>query len=769
MSIGRHPRDVARLAIAVAVITLCAFLSRDFQVNPVEVAIREELGTLPAAARPVWMVLLWCGSWPGAAVVSGAALYGRRIRLGLECAAGAAAAWGLAELTNWLVGGRAVPVFLSQAGWIEFPAWHVAIMAALATIVGPYLPGALRDFFWFLTVVVAAAEIALGGQLPLNVLAGAFAGWAVGTLFHLVLGAPGRRTSEDAVRHELERAGLAPATVSVIKRPLWWEPQQYRVVTADDHPLRVQVVRRMHRRAGIVYKLRRMLASLEVQDEPDLSTAHHEVDHEALVTLLAERAKVRTPPIVLACKVTHASPLLIHQEVPGRRLSELAAEEIGEDLLSALWSEIAKLGNARVAHHDLRAENILVDEAGRPWLLGFTFGRAGADPMRCRQDIAEALVSVGAMIGTERTIDSACRALPADHLEAALRYLHILALPRRIRAQARDSRNLIVTLRESLANRLACPLPVFRSPLRAGHVVGLLLMGLAVYLLLPQVSSMDLLLGSLRTANWWWLGITVLTGIVAIVFSAVSILGSSPTRLPVWRTIMVQIGAAFTGRTTPGGAGFFGINVAFMKRLGMPRAQAFGVTVLNLAGTGFVGFLVSVIGIFTVGLSGELGKISIPTGWPVLVAVAGVLIAAGLVFGSPLGRRRIVQPSLNSARDLLATLRHPVRALQLFGGALAYLVFSALGLATSIAAFGAHAPLLAVLTVFTVGQTLGHLAPIPGGLGAVETTTVAGLTAIGLEPTSAVAAVLTSRLLTYWLPALPGVAAFRYLQHKEMI
>lgn len=112
------------------------------------------------------------------------------------------------------------------------------------------------------------------------------------------------------------------------------------------------------------------------------------------------------------------------------------------------------------------------------------------------------------------------------------------------------------------------------------------------------------------------------------------------------------------------------------------------------------------------------------------------------------------------------TLRQPLRAAQLFGGAFGYLTISALGLAASLAAFEPHFPLI---VVFVVGQTLGHLPPTPGGLGAVEDLLVAGLTAVGVAPTAAVAAVLTSRLLTYWLPVLPGIGMFRYLQHHSVI
>ena len=47
--------------------------------------------------------------------------------------------------------------------------------------------------------------------------------------------------------------------------------------------------------------------------------------------------------------------------------------------------------------------------------------------------------------------------------------------------------------------------------------------------------------------------------------------------------------------------------------------------------------------------------------------------------------------------------------------------------------------------------------PTPGGLGAIEAALVAGLTGVGMDPAIAVAAVLSYRLATYWLPILPGL------------
>ncbi len=774
-SVGRHPSDLVRLLAAACVVTLCALLALIPTINPVEIAIFEQLGKLPARSQPVWVALSWVGTWAGIAVVSGVALYLKRISLGLQCIAGGALAWGLAAILHGVLGVRPVPEALlgdpriQDAGVTGFslPAPSVAIAVALCVIVGPYLGTAARMLAWAIALLVGVAEVVLGTHLPLDVFAGVFEGWGVGVLFRLLWGAPGRRTSEEAVRQRLERAGLAPVRVVAVSHRRSG-PLQFAVDTAAGDVLRVKVVTRLRRRAGWWHNVRRMLASLDTQGEPRLSTTLHEADHEAFVGLLAERAGVRTPSVVLACRTEHGSPLLVRKQVAGRRLARLAAADIGDALLAELWGQIEVLGEARIAHHDLRAANLFVDTDGMPWLLDFTFGEVGADAERTAQDLAEALVSVASVVGVERTVCSACRALPVARLEAALVYLQPLALPRGIRTQL-HGRLLLVELRETLADRIDRPIPSFRSPVRPATVIGLLLGGAAVYLLLPQLSSLSAVVGSLRDANWIWLGVAVVTGFIAIVLSGVSIQGSSHLPLPFWRTVDVQLAAAFTGRTTPGGIGFFGINIAYLERLGMNRATAAGTTVLNLTATGVVSGIVCVVGILGVGGSGTVPDVSIPTGWPVLFAVIGVVVVIGVVLGSPFGRRRILRPAREVTGHLWATLHNPVRAVQLFGGSLGYLVVSALGLAASLAAFQPHFPLVGVLTVFVIGQTLGHLVPVPGGLGAVEAVTIAGLTTLGITSTVAVAAVLTSRLLTYWLPVLPGIAMFRYLQHHGTI
>jgi glycosyltransferase 2 family protein len=776
MSIGRHPRDFVVVFVAACIVVLCSMAAQVPVVNPVEVAIFEQFARIPEASTLVWRALTWVGGWVGIAAVTALVLYLKRVRLALQCAGAGVLAWGLVRVLDGLVGGRPVPpllfgasgVRLPVAGSFAFPAPHAAVAAAMVAVVAPYLVKArYRGAAWALAVLVAAADVYLGISLPLGAFAGVFLGWGVGALFHLAWGAPGRRTSEAAVCQALERAGLSPVEAVPLRKRLG-APLEFGVTTETGDRLRVEVVRRLHRRGGPWYRLRRLLASLEVEDVR-LSSPYHETEHEALVAVFAHRAGVNTPAVVLACETRHGAPLLVRRHVDGRRLAEMSSAEIDESLLDAIWVQIALLGEARIAHHDLRAQNVVVQADGTPWILNFTVGVIGASSPRTAQDIAETLVSLASRVGVERTVRSACRVLPPDTLEPALAYLQPLALPRRIRKQLIQQRYMLTDLRESLADRIDRPIPTFRSPVRPTTLVGLLLLGGAVYTLLPQLSSMQGVIGSLWSANWMWLAVATLCGFVAIVPSAISLIGSSATPLPFWRTNIVQLAAAFTGRTTPGGVGFFGINIAFMERLGIRRSSAVGVTMLNMAATGAIGATWGLIGVFGIGASGLLPGVHIPLGWPVVAAAAGVLVAATALLFSPFGRRRIVGPGLRVTRELLGVLRQPLRAVQLIGGVTGYLLISGLGLVATLAAFDAHAPVLAVIVVFVIGHTLGHIAPIPGGLGPTEALTIAGLTALGTAPSVAVATVLTMRLLTYWLPVLPGIATFRYLQHHGIV
>jgi undecaprenyl-diphosphatase len=294
----------------------------------------------------------------------------------------------------------------------------------------------------------------------------------------------------------------------------------------------------------------------------------------------------------------------------------------------------------------------------------------------------------------------------------------------------------------------------------------------AVHLLLPQVGQAHATVDALRRASWPWLAVTALIGTVTYLMGAVALIGASGRRLPVRRTWLVQVASSFTNRLAPAGLGGMRTNVRYLEASGVTRPAA-------LASIGLVsvaGFVVHLIGIaLIVPLLGagnthlRLAAPDLTDHWPVLIGVIGVLTLVGLLRWGVLLRGR-VGPSARSAWGALtAVLRHPRSAVALFAGSAGVTLGYALSLAAAGRATSIGLPLATVVAVYLGGAAVAAVAPTPGGLGAIEAALVAGLTSAGAAAGPAVAAVLAYRLITYWLPVLPGAVAFQRLRRRGIL
>ena len=137
------------------------------------------------------------------------------------------------------------------------------------------------------------------------------------------------------------------------------------------------------------------------------------------------------------------------------------------------------------------------------------------------------------------------------------------------------------------------------------------------------------------------------------------------------------------------------------------------------------------------------------------------------------GRRIIrthVMRFLRQSWQSLVTLAHsPAKIAALVGGSIGVSMAYIGALAAAVAAFDGGLSFAQVGAVYLGSSVIAAAAPTPGGLGAMEAALVAGLTGVGMEPSIAVAAVLSYRLLTYWLPVLPGWLSFHYLERRDFI
>jgi len=307
-------------------------------------------------------------------------------------------------------------------------------------------------------------------------------------------------------------------------------------------------------------------------------------------------------------------------------------------------------------------------------------------------------------------------------------------------------------------------------PLRvATRNLGLLLLGLvALGVLVTQTGNLPATLSAASRADVSWLLLAALSTAVGYVMAAAALMGAAPTPLALGRTTVAQFAAAFTNRLVPAGVGAIATNVRYLERAGTTRTQALKAVGVD-AGAGLVAHAVLLATL--VPLVGLQSRLRLPASpdldviWP----IAAVIVVALAVIGGLYWRHRLVRfwTVMWPGAEIRDVVRRPRRGLLLLGGSAGVTTAQGFVLVASLEAFGVHLPVVTVLAVFVAGSAVAAAAPTPGGLGALEAALVGGLARVGAPTTPAIAAVLTARLIGYWLPALPGWIAFNQLRRRQ--
>jgi uncharacterized protein (TIRG00374 family) len=178
------------------------------------------------------------------------------------------------------------------------------------------------------------------------------------------------------------------------------------------------------------------------------------------------------------------------------------------------------------------------------------------------------------------------------------------------------------------------------------------------------------------------------------------------------------------------------------------------------------------IGILATGGSFDFGGEGGAPSWllPVAIAAAAVVLVVLVV---PKLRRRIASVATRQLHEALDNIRGivstPRKAVELFGGNLVSQFLFAMTLGAALHAYGESLPLLQIVVINSLASLVGGVAPVPGGMGVVESGLIAGFTAAGIPQAEAVATTFTARMFTTYLPPTWGWFAFQSLRHREYI
>ncbi len=320
-----------------------------------------------------------------------------------------------------------------------------------------------------------------------------------------------------------------------------------------------------------------------------------------------------------------------------------------------------------------------------------------------------------------------------------------------------------------------------------------LLLVVAIYVLFPKIVGADEAVSNLDEAKWYW--ILVAIGFNVLAFAAYvalfrGILGGTRDdevhrRLDLRASYQITMaGLAATRIFSAAGAGGIVLTYWALRKAGMPRRRAACRMVAFLVLTYFV-YLGALV-VFGVLLRTSVLPGSAPlAGTIVPAAIAGgIILLFGLIALIPQDFERRIQhyaggyrhtrylqriakgPATlaTGVRTALAYLRHPRRGLLAVGGAVGFWAANIGVLWASFEAFGGHVPLAVLVQGFFVGMA-ANLIPSPaGGVGAVDAGMIGAFSIFGIDNSVVFPAVLTYRVIAFWLPIPPGIVAFIQLR-----
>ncbi|MEU9097005.1 lysylphosphatidylglycerol synthase transmembrane domain-containing protein [Streptomyces sp. NPDC048361] len=315
--------------------------------------------------------------------------------------------------------------------------------------------------------------------------------------------------------------------------------------------------------------------------------------------------------------------------------------------------------------------------------------------------------------------------------------------------------------------------PVRLERIKVKTLISFVAGAFAAYFLLVQLTNIKF--GELvANAQWGWVAAAALFSALSYPAAAASLLGFVPERVPFWRAVVAQVAGSFVKLVAPAAVGGVALNTRFLQRAGVrPGLAVASVGASQLFGLASHISLLLIFGYVTG--TEQTSELS-----PSRTVIAGLLTAAVLILvvtAVPFLRKFVV----SRVRSLFAgvvprmldVLQRPQKLVTGIGGMLLLTGVFVMCLDASIRAFGTGSEhtlsYASVAVVFLTANALGSAAPTPGGVGAVELALSTALTIAGMTAETATSAVLLYRLLTFWLPVLPGWLCFNYLTRKGQL
>jgi glycosyltransferase 2 family protein len=736
------------------------------------------LANTPGWLDPVWSFtydLLWLWSM----LIILAAVAARRRFIALQAVGALALGTVLGYLAaRWAIGDW--PAFGSAIEGASdspaFPAMRVAETGAVILVVGPHLVSSLRLAGRWILFFGIVGGMLIDSATPGGNVAGFLIAVTAAAAVRLALGTSAGRPglpdmnailAELGVHaHDVKHAARQVAGVATFTAR---EPSGEELVVkfygqdAYDNALLSKLWRTlMYRNGGTQLGLSRLQA----------------VEHEALMTLLAARAGVRSREVVTAGQTAEGDAVLVLRGA-ARPLGELSADELDEIRLGKCWQALARLGQGSIAHLEIEPATVAF-EGEEALLLDFGGATAVPTPDELQTDRVQLLAATAAVAGSERAVAGALDALGTDGAESLLPYLQSAALATPLRKTVRAAGINVDQLRADMAAAAGATVPDLIKLRRMTWwtVIQAALLVLAFAAIFQAATSVDwaVVREELSNADWGWIVLGFVLCQAPRLAQAVAMLGSVAARLPFWPVYIKELATCYLNLAMPSSIARMALSIRFFQCQGLPGVVAVTSGAIDSLANNVIQVMLLVLllifGESSVDLNLTAPSASSGAGKLVWILLGLLVVSVLVVVFVGRVRRPLVERLRKwwpEVRDSITGLRGARKLrLLILGNVAAELLFSA-GLGVFARAVGFHISFADVLLINESVALLASFIPVPGGIGVVEYGLMVGLTSAGMSPESALITVLLYRLSTFYLPPIWGFFAFRWLKRNRYL
>ena len=312
---------------------------------------------------------------------------------------------------------------------------------------------------------------------------------------------------------------------------------------------------------------------------PDLTiTRLQQVEHEALMHLMAAQSGATAASVLTAARTDNGEAVLALGWDGTSPARGGAASLDDEALQIPVWSSVAGLHAAELAHGQLNLEAVRIAEADVATISEFDRGSIAASESRINTDVAELLFSTASVVGPDRAVATADEGLGTERLVDAAPYLRAPAISSTNRTPTKDQRALLASLRDRVAE-LAGVEP--REPASLKRVTGKDILGgglalIAGYVLISELAGLDwsTIFEDLKNAHWAWILAAFIVAQFTLVTEGISLMSVVERELPDKPTLYLQSASTFVGIALPGPAGRVTIITTFLRSYGVSPVLA---------------------------------------------------------------------------------------------------------------------------------------------------------------------------------------------------